>query len=130
MDDDKAQDPFFLFRYFNINSKAYDKENDKVKLDDTKPLMKYTCNPLKCAGKEFEWKDNLTIDIDLSLKQSEDGKKYFVTEKKENSIYYFNIHLQDKDYFTTSTIGRCFIDLGLFVLDSDRVLLKAGTNLD
>jgi len=130
MDDDKAQDPFFLFRYFNIDQKTFDKEKDKVKLDDSKPLMKYTCNPLKSAGKEFEWKDNLSVDVDLTLKQSEDGKKYLVNQPKDKNVYYFNVHLQDKDYFTVSTIGRCFIDLNSFILDADRMLLKSGTSLE
>jgi len=91
MDDDKAQDPFFLFRYFNVDQKTFDKEKDKVKLDDSKPLMKYTCNPVKNAGKEFEWKDNLTVQVDLTLKAGEG--KWLSDEKKEKNLFYFNVHL-------------------------------------
>ena len=93
MDEGKAQDPFFLFRYFNIEQQTFDKEKDKVKLDDSKPLMKHTCNPLKSAGKEFEWTDNLTIDIDVPMKPSEDGKKMLIDAPKGKSVFYFNVHL-------------------------------------
>ena len=40
MDDGEAQDPFFAFRYINVDAKTFSKEKDKVKVDSSKPIKK------------------------------------------------------------------------------------------
>jgi hypothetical protein len=48
---------------------------------------------MKSAGKEFEWKENLVVDINLTMQESDDGKKMLIKEKKDKNVFYFNIHI-------------------------------------
>ena len=41
MDDGEPQDPFVAMRFINVDEKCFNKEKDKCKCDNSKPLSKF-----------------------------------------------------------------------------------------
>jgi len=113
LDEKSKQDPFFTLSQFRLVKAAYDKVEDKYKHDLTsRPVFKKKSKVIENGGKEVDFKETMSIDIKMDLRL--DGE---AMEPVKDEVHFFILHFEDKDYFSSNTIGRAMVDLQLLLVD-------------
>ena len=117
LDDDSNQDPFFTLSNFKLSKSNWQSVADKYKHDtNSKALYSKTSKVIKNGGKEVDFKETMSVDISMDLKDGGDS-----LEPVNDDVYFLILHFEDKDFFGTDNIGRALVDVSLLLVDKNNL---------